>query len=210
MSKNHTLYRNIIKRGLDLFISLLLLAVLFLPLLLVSLFLAITGSGVFFMQYRPGKDGRIFRLIKFRTMNDRRGTSGELLSDGERLTAAGRLIRKYSIDELPQLWNVVKGDMSLVGPRPLLPEYLSLYTEEQNRRHEVKPGITGWAQVNGRNAISWEEKFRYDVWYADNLSFMLDMKILFMTLLKVIRTEGITSGSAATMEKFTGQQKPVG
>ena len=162
------------------------------------------GGPVFFTQTRPGLNGCLFMLLKLKTMNDKRDKSGKLLPDNARLTNVGRFIRSMSIDELPQLVNVLRGDMSIVGPRPLLPEYLPLYNERQARRHEVRPGITGWAQVNGRNAISWEEKFDLDVWYVDNISFGLDMKILFMTFLKVLKREGISSVSATTMEKFNG------
>jgi len=162
------------------------------------------GLPVFFRQQRPGFNARPFILYKLRTMNNSLYLYGEQLPDAERLTKVGSIIRKLSLDELPQLFNVIKGDMSLVGPRPLLMEYLPLYNEEQKRRHDVKPGITGWAQVNGRNAISWEEKFNLDVWYVDNISFMLDMKILFLTVLKVFRREGISAQGQATMEKFKG------
>lgn len=162
------------------------------------------GSPVMFKQKRPGLRGEPFHVYKFRTMTNERDQDGELLPDEVRLTAFGKLVRKLSLDELPQLWNVFKGDMSFVGPRPLLMEYLPLYNEHQARRHEVRPGITGWAQVNGRNAISWEEKFDYDVWYVDNQSFWLDIKILFMTVLKVFKSEGINQTGQATMTKFTG------
>ena len=164
-----------------------------------------TNNGKpFFFQARPGLYGKIFKVIKFKTMNDRKDKSGNLLPDDKRLTGIGAFIRKTSLDEIPQLLNVIKGDMSLIGPRPLLTEYLPLYDKVQIRRHEVKPGITGWAQVNGRNAISWEKKFEYDVWYVDHLSFLLDVKILFLTLQKVFKSEGISSATAATMERFTG------
>lgn len=159
-----------------------------------------------FIQSRPGKNRVLFRIIKFKTMNDRTDSAGKLLSDDKRLTKIGRFIRKTSLDEIPQLLNVIKGDMSLVGPRPLLVEYLPLYNEEQKRRHKVKPGITGWAQVNGRNAISWEEKFKFDIWYVDNQSFLLDLKILLLTIKKVFKREGISSTNAATMERFTGSK----
>jgi len=159
----------------------------------------------FFLQKRPGKKGKIFIIIKFRTMNDRLDKSGKLLPDGERLTAIGKFVRKTSLDEIPQLFNVLKGDMSLIGPRPLLPDYLHLYNDFQKRRHEVKPGITGWAQVNGRNAISWEQKFAYDVWYVDNLSFLVDLKIIFKTFEKVFKSEGINAANAATIEPFNGK-----
>jgi len=170
-----------------------------------ALLLFFSNKGkVFFLQPRPGKDGKIFRVIKFKTMNDKRDANGNLLPDAQRLTWIGKIIRKPSLDEIPQLLNVIKGDMSLIGPRPLLIEYLPLYNCFQKRRHEVRPGITGWAQVNGRNAISWEQKFAYDVWYVDHLSFSLDMKIMFMTFAKVLNSEGINAEGSATMEKFTG------
>ncbi|MCY9160623.1 sugar transferase [Bacillus atrophaeus] len=162
------------------------------------------GSPVFFTQVRPGLNGKPFALYKFRTMTDERDKEGNLLPDEVRLTKTGKLIRKLSIDELPQLWNVIKGDLSLVGPRPLLMEYLPLYTNKQSRRHEVKPGITGWAQVNGRNAISWEKKFELDVWYVDHRSFFLDLKILFLTVRKVLISEGIHQSDHATSERFRG------
>lgn len=169
--------------------------------------LSIVNRGSpFFIQMRPGKNQKGFRLIKFKTMNDRKDVKGNILPDSERLTAVGKLIRKTSLDEIPQLLNVIKGDMSLIGPRPLLVEYLSLYSDFQNRRHEVKPGITGWAQINGRNAISWEQKFEYDVWYVDNLSFFLDVKIFFKTIKKVFIPEGISSATSQTMEKFIGNK----
>lgn len=176
--------------------------------ILITLLLSLSNHGTpFFIQKRPGKNGRIFKVIKFKTMNDRRDKDGNLLPDSMRLTKIGRIIRSTSLDELPQLLNVIKGDMSLIGPRPLLVEYLPLYSKEQARRHEVRPGMTGWAQVNGRNAISWEEKFRLDVWYVDNVSFLLDIKILFMTFLKVFKREGINSSDSATMEFFRGNAK---
>jgi undecaprenyl phosphate N,N'-diacetylbacillosamine 1-phosphate transferase len=174
-------------------------------LLLIILFLAVANKGkVWFVQERPGKYGKPFRVIKFRTMSDARNKKGELLPDEQRLTGIGKIIRKLSLDELPQLINVVKGEMSIVGPRPLLMEYLPLYSEEQKRRHEVKPGITGWAQVNGRNAIRWKQKFEYDVWYVEHQSFWLDVKILLLTVMKVFRAEGISSETSVTMEKFKG------
>src|SRR5690606_33015152 len=161
---------------------------------IITVLLAVANSGKpFFIQPRPGKNGRIFKLIKFKTMNDKRDASGNLLLDADRLTAVGKFIRKTSLDEIPQLLTVIKGDMSLVGPRPLLVEYLPLYSDRQKRRHEVRPGITGWAQVNGRNAISWEQKFEYDVWYVDHVSFKLDLKILWMTVMKVFKREGISA-----------------
>lgn len=164
------------------------------------------GGPVFFKQVRPGKDGKPFRMVKFRTMTDERGANGRLLPDVERLPPFGRWLRTTSLDELPELWNVLKGDMSLVGPRPLLMEYLPLYSPDQARRHEVRPGITGWAQVNGRNALSWEEKFSLDLWYVDNMSFLLDMKILLLTIKKVISRDGISAVGEATMPKFMGSK----
>ncbi|MDR1497323.1 MAG: sugar transferase [Puniceicoccales bacterium] len=166
------------------------------------------GSPVFFRQERPGKNARIFKMVKFRTMTDVRDAAGVLLPDGERLTPIGRFLRQTSLDELPEFWNVLKGDMSIVGPRPLLTRYLPRYTPEQARRHEVRPGLTGWAQVNGRNAISWEEKFRLDVWYVDNHSLLLDAKIIAMTLLKVLRCSDISAGGDATMPEFFGSAAP--
>lgn len=200
------MYKLIFKRIFDVFFSLLSL-VLLSPVFLIiigGLYFANQGKP-FFIQPRPGKNGKIFKIIKFKTMNDKKDESGKLLSDAQRLTKAGRFVRKTSLDEIPQLINVLKGDMSFMGPRPLLVRYLDLYSPEQNRRHEVKPGITGWAQVNGRNAISWTQKFEYDVWYVDNRSFLLDMKILWLTLKKVIRREGISSATAQTMEPFKGE-----
>lgn len=163
------------------------------------------GRPVFFHQLRPGLNGKPFRMVKFRTMTDARDSAGELLPDKLRLTRFGRFIRSSSLDELPELWNVLKGEMSLVGPRPLLMEYFPLYTPEQARRHEVRPGMTGWAQVNGRNAVGWEERFRLDLWYVDHRSFYLDMKILWMTILPVLQKSGINQPGAATMEKFRGK-----
>jgi lipopolysaccharide/colanic/teichoic acid biosynthesis glycosyltransferase len=186
----------------------LLVLLLSMPLTLpVLLLLAIANEGKpFFTQLRPGLGGKIFRIIKFKTMNDKRDKNGNLLPDSERLTVAGRFVRKTSLDEIPQMLNVLLGDMSLVGPRPLLVEYLELYSPHQARRHEVKPGITGWAQVNGRNAVSWPKRFDMDVWYVDHISFWLDLRILLLTVVKVFKSEGISSGTSVTMEKFTGQQ----
>lgn len=199
------LYSNIIKPLLDSIIALIALLILSPVFIFLIAFLYLANDGKpFFLQPRPGKNGRVFRVIKFKTMNDKRGSDGQLLPDDVRLTPVGKFVRKTSLDEIPQLLNVLKGDMSLVGPRPLLVEYLPLYDETQRKRHDVRPGITGWAQVNGRNAISWNEKFAYDVWYVDNISFPLDVKILWMTLLKVVQSEGINSASSVTMEKFTG------
>jgi lipopolysaccharide/colanic/teichoic acid biosynthesis glycosyltransferase len=165
----------------------------------------VNKGNAFFIQERPGKNGKIFKIIKFKTMTDAKDSDGKLLPDAERLTKFGAFVRKTSLDEIPQLLNVLKGDMSLIGPRPLLTQYLHLYNDFQNRRHEVKPGISGWAQVNGRNAISWDKKFELDVYYVKHLSFLLDLKILFLTLKKVIISEGINSGDATTMEPFEGQ-----
>lgn len=193
------------KRLFDFICSLLGIIVLSPVMVVVAILIKIKlGSPVIFKQQRPGLHGKPFYLYKFRTMTDERDENGELLPDHLRLTPFGQFLRKYSLDELPQLFNVLKGDISLVGPRPLLMEYLELYTPEQARRHEVKPGITGWAQVNGRNAISWEEKFKLDVWYVDNQSFWLDLKILFLTAIKVLKSEGISHEGHVTMEKFTG------
>ena len=173
--------------------------------ILIIIIMALDHKGnPFFFQIRPGKSGKLFTLIKFKTMNDRKDALGNLLPDAERFTAFGSAVRKTSLDEIPQLINVIKGDMSLVGPRPLLTEYLPLYNSYQERRHEVLPGITGWAQVNGRNTISWQKKFEYDVWYVDHMSFKTDMKILFLTLQKVLRKEGINSSALISMEKFSG------
>lgn len=189
----------------DLFLSTFLIFLLSPIFLIVSSVLFFFNRGhIFFLQRRIGKDYVKFRLLKFKTMNDLRDSTGCLMPDSARLTVLGNFIRKTSLDELPQLWNVLKGEMSLVGPRPLLPEYLPLYNEFQKRRHEVKPGITGWAQVNGRNAISWEEKFKLDVWYVDNQSFWLDMKILWLTIRKVLVREGINQDGQTTMEPFKG------
>ena len=199
------MYRLYFKRLIDVFISVIIFFILSPIFSLVTLLLFFANEGKpFFFQSRPGKNGRIFKIIKFKTMNDRKGADGELLPDAARLTPVGAFVRKTSIDELPQLLNVIKGDMSLIGPRPLLPEYLPLYSNEQSRRHEVRPGMTGWAQINGRNAISWEQKFKLDVWYVDHLTFLLDLKIIFLTIKKVIVKEGISSDTSVTMEKFTG------
>lgn len=201
------LYRIYFKRIIDFIgstIGFLLLSPVFLA---CTILLAIANHGKpFFFQLRPGKYGQIFRIIKFKTMNDLKDTQGNLLPDDKRLTVIGSFVRKTSLDEIPQLLNVIRGDMSLVGPRPLLVEYLPLYSALQKRRHEVRPGITGWAQVNGRNAISWEEKFKYDVWYVDNVSIKLDLKILVKTITKVFKSEGISQEGNVTMPKFTGSQ----
>lgn len=202
------MYKNYIKRLIDFLAALfgfLLLSPVFLS-VCIGLCLANKGKP-FFLQPRPGKNERIFRIIKFKTMNDKKDAQGNLLPDAERLTKIGAFVRKTSLDEIPQLINVIKGDMSLIGPRPLLVQYLNLYDEHQKRRHGVRPGITGWAQVNGRNTISWQEKFDLDVWYVDHLSFWLDMKILFLTLKKVVIREGISQTGQATMEVFKGNPK---
>jgi len=199
------MYRNLFKRLVDFFAALVGLSLLSPVLLVVIIWLYFANDGKpFFFQARPGRNGKIFKIVKFKTMNDRKGENGQLLSDKERLTSVGSFIRKTSLDEIPQLLNVIKGDMSLIGPRPLLPEYLPLYSKEQGRRHDVRPGITGWAQINGRNAIGWKQKFQLDVWYVDNLSFWLDLKIILLTIKKVIVKEGISSDTSVTMEKFTG------
>jgi lipopolysaccharide/colanic/teichoic acid biosynthesis glycosyltransferase len=202
------MYRKFFKRFLDIVLSFLALVV-FSPLLLVMtgwLAIANKGAGAFFLQERPGRGGRIFRVIKFKTMTDERDANGKLLPDAERLTKVGQLVRSTSIDELPQLLNVLRGDMSLVGPRPLLIEYLPLYSPDQARRHEVRPGITGRAQVNGRNALSWEEKFRHDLWYVDHVSLPVDIEILVLTAREVFRRRGIAPSTGVTMEPFTGNQ----
>jgi undecaprenyl phosphate N,N'-diacetylbacillosamine 1-phosphate transferase len=199
------MYQRLLKQLLDLIFSVLLFAVLSPVFIACSVLLFFANSGKpFFFQQRPGKNEQIFTIIKFKTMSDKKDNDGNLLSDAKRLTAIGKFIRKTSLDEIPQLLNVIKGDMSLVGPRPLLTEYLALYNQFQKRRHQVKPGITGWAQVNGRNAISWEQKFAYDVWYVDHLSLALDFRILFMTVKKVFRSEGINKEGFSTTEYFKG------
>ena len=191
---------------IDFTLSLLALAILWPILLLIAIWLhfANKGAGAFFFQERPGKDGKIFRGIKFKTMTDERDSKGDLLPDVVRLTKVGKLVRSTSLDELPQLINVLKGDMALIGPRPLLIQYLPLYNKEQARRHEVRPGITGWAQVNGRNAISWARKFELDVWYVDNISFVIDLKVIVLTIKKVLFREDINSATSATVEGFNG------
>lgn len=198
-------YRKRLKPFFDLLIAIIAFISLSPIFLIIWLWLLIANKGkAFFFQLRPGKDEKVFKVIKFKTMNDKKDKNGNLLPDEKRLTSIGKFIRKTSLDEIPQLLNVIKGDMSLVGPRPLLVEYLLLYDNFQKRRHAVRPGITGWAQVNGRNDISWEKKFEYDVWYVDHLSFLLDARILLLTIKKVFKSEGIGSGSSATMERFTG------
>ena len=200
------IYRDCIKRVLGFSIALVAIICLSPLLLVVTIWLhfANKGAGAFFLQERPGKDGKIFKIIKYKTMTDERDANGKLLPDARRLTRVGRFVRSTSIDELPQLFNVLKGDMALIGPRPLLVQYLPLYSPEQARRHEVRPGITGWAQVHGRNLLSWEDKFAYDVWYVDHRTLLLDIEILFLTVATVLGARGIASGKSATMEEFTG------
>ena len=199
-------YYNFTKRLVDFFVAFCVLIVLAPLLLIIAIILYFVNNGkcLFFLQERPGRHGKIFKFIKFKTMTDERDAEGNLLPDDKRLTKVGKFVRSTSIDELPQLINVLKGDMALIGPRPLLPQYLPLYNKEQARRHEVRPGITGWAQVNGRNAISWVRKFELDVWYVDHCSFFLDLKIFFLTIKKVFVPEGISSDTSVTMEPFTG------
>ena len=193
------------KRLFDIILALTLIILFFPAFMLVSLVIVMKmGSPILFRQLRPGYNEKIFGIYKFRTMTNKVDKNGELLPDAQRLVGVGKFIRSASLDELPQLFNVLKGEMSFVGPRPLLVEYLSLYDEKQRKRHDVKPGITGWAQVNGRNAISWEQKFKYDIWYVENQSFLLDIKIMWMTFLKVVNRSDINSGSSVTMEKFKG------
>ncbi len=200
-------YRDFFKRAIDITASGCALLVLAVPLATVTVWLhfANKGAGAFFLQERPGKeDGKIFKVVKFKTMTDERDADGNLLPDEKRLTKVGRFVRSTSIDELPQLWNVFKGDMSLIGPRPLLVQYLPLYSPEQARRHEVRPGITGWAQCHGRNAISWQKKFELDVWYVDHISFVTDCKVIWTTIKKVLGRADISSATSATMESFNG------
>ena len=200
------MYLKIVKPILDFLLAVIGFLILLPVFLLVTILLFFANQGKpFFMQRRPGKNCKVFRIIKFKTMNDRKDTNGNLLSDAERLTTIGKFVRKTSLDEIPQLLNVIKGDMSIIGPRPLLTDYVHLYNEFQNQRHNVKPGITGWAQVNGRNAISWDKKFELDVFYVNNISFWLDVKILFLTVKKVLISEGISAENAATIEPFQGQ-----
>ncbi len=200
------MYLNNIKPFLDFTSSLIGIIVLSPLFIVITVLLFISNKGKpFFFQLRPGKNGKIFKIIKFKTMNDNRDFQGNLLADRERLTKIGNLVRKTSLDEIPQLLNVLKGEMSVVGPRPLLTNYLHLYTNFQNRRHEVKPGITGWAQVKGRNSISWDKKFEYDVWYVENICFTLDIKILFYSIGKVLSSQGINAANAETIEPFNGE-----
>lgn len=201
------MYKHFFKRFLDFWISLIVL-IIFSPILLVVtiwLHFANKGAGAFFFQERPGKDGKIFKVIKYKTMTDERDAEGNLLPDEARLTKVGKFVRSTSIDELPQLINVLKGDMALIGPRPLLVQYLPLYSPEQARRHEVRPGISGWAQCHGRNAISWTEKFKLDVWYVDHVSLMTDLKVIWITIMKVLKRDGISQEGNATMEAFNGK-----
>lgn len=200
------MYKSFLKRLFDFVISLIALLLIGWSLIIVALWLhfANKGAGAFFTQDRPGKDAKIFKVIKFKTMTDERDAEGNLLPDEQRLTKVGRFVRSTSIDELPQLINVLKGDMALIGPRPLLPQYLSLYSPEQARRHEVRPGISGWAQCHGRNAISWAEKFRLDVWYVDHVSLLTDLKVIGITVKNVLMRKDINSATAATMEAFNG------
>ncbi|MBC7523093.1 MAG: sugar transferase [Flavobacterium sp.] len=200
------MYKIFFKPVADFFASLIGLILLSPIFTLVTIMLSIANNGKpFFVQLRPGKNLKVFKIVKFKTMNDKKDASGNLLSDAARLTKIGTFVRKTSLDEMPQLWNVLKGDMSLIGPRPLLTHYVHLYSDFQNRRHEVKPGITGLAQVNGRNAISWDEKFKFDVQYVDTISFALDVKIFFKTILKVIKSDGISAANEATIEPFNGK-----
>lgn len=202
------MYTNYIKRFFDISISFIMLIILFPILLIITilLYLCNDGAGAFFFQNRPGKNGKIFKIIKFKTMNDCRDQNGNLLPDVSRITKIGNFVRRTSLDEMPQLINVLKGDMSLIGPRPLLVQYLPLYSKRQARRHEVRPGITGWAQVNGRNSLSWGERFELDVWYVDNISFRTDIKIIYLTIIKVLRRDSINnlSNQKVTMQNFDG------
>lgn len=199
------MYKDVFKRLIDFILALVGLLILAPVFFLVMILLFFANQGKpFFFQARPGLYGRIFRIIKFRTMNEKKDAQGNLLSDADRLTAVGAFVRKTSLDEIPQLINVLKGDMSLIGPRPLLPEYLPLYNNEQKKRHDVRPGITGWAQVNGRNAITWEKKFQLDVWYVDNISFLTDVRVLMTTVKKVFKSEGINQEGHVSTERFKG------
>ena len=199
------MYKIFIKPTIDFLFALIILCLIWPALILLALILSIQNLGTpFFKQIRPGKNGKLFTIYKFKTMRNTRDDQGNLLPDNQRLTAIGKIVRKLSLDELPQLWNILKGEMSFVGPRPLLPEYLPLYNLEQQKRHWVKPGITGWAQVNGRNAISWQQKFEYDKWYVEHQSFKLDIKILFMTINKIFHTQEVNASNQITMDRFDG------
>lgn len=201
------MYKHILKRCIDFCVAFVVLSILLLPLMIITLWLhfANKGAGVFFFQERPGKGGKIFKIVKFKTMTDERDSNGRLLPDAQRLTKVGKFVRSTSIDELPQLWNVLVGDMALIGPRPLLVEYLEIYSPEQARRHEVRPGISGWAQCHGRNAISWTEKFKLDVWYVDHCTLLTDLKVILITIQKVLGRKDISNGVSATMPKFNGK-----
>lgn len=201
------MYKHFFKRFLDFWISLIALIMISPILIVVTIWLhfANKGAGAFFLQERPGKDAKIFKVIKYKTMTDERGVDGELLPDAQRLTKVGKIVRSLSIDELPQLFNVLKGDMALIGPRPLLPKYLPLYSKEQMRRHEVRPGISGWAQCHGRNAISFTERFKLDVWYVDHCTLWTDLQVIWITVMKVLKRDGISEEGQATMEPFNGQ-----
>ncbi|MDC1081241.1 sugar transferase [Flavobacteriaceae bacterium] len=199
------MYKIFIKPAFDFLFALIILCLIWPGLILLALILSIQNLGTpFFKQIRPGKNGKLFTIYKFKTMRDTRDDHGNLLPDNQRLTAIGKIVRKLSLDELPQLWNILKGEMSFVGPRPLLPEYLPLYNLEQQKRHRVKPGITGWAQVKGRNSISWQQKFEYDKWYVEHQSFKLDIKILFMTINKIFHTQEVNASNQITMDRFDG------
>ena len=199
------MYKFFIKPTIDFLFTLIILCLIWPALILLALILFIQNLGTpFFKQIRPGKNGKLFTIYKLKTMRDTRDDQGNLLPDNQRLTVIGKIVRKLSLDELPQLWNILKGEMSFVGPRPLLPEYLPLYNQEQQKRHWVKPGITGWAQVNGRNAISWQQKFEYDKWYVEHQSFKLDIKILFMTINKIFHTQEVNASNQITMDRFDG------
>lgn len=208
MAKKHTFYEKYVKRALDVILSFSALMFLALPMLVVAVLVRIKlGSPVIFCQERPGKNEKIFKLYKFRTMTDARDENGDLLPDEVRLTKFGKLLRSTSLDELPELWNILKGEMSIVGPRPLLVKYLPLYNEEQKHRHDVRPGLTGWAQAHGRNLQSWEERFEHDVWYVNNVSFITDIKVIFLTIGCVLGKKGISSATSVTMEEFTGTKE---
>ena len=199
------MYKIFIKPAIDFLLALIILCLIWPALILLAVILSIQNFGnPFFKQIRPGKNGKLFTIYKFKTMRDTHDDQGNLLPDNQRLTAIGKIVRKLSLDELPQLWNILKGEMSFVGPRPLLPEYLPLYNQEQQKRHWVKPGITGWAQVNGRNAISWQQKFEYDKWYVEHQSFKLEIKILFMTINKIFHTQEVNASNQITMDRFDG------